>query len=89
MAAKTNVVPLQQASHWTIGLSLNNRGVPLGNLRNVRGVALVSRSAENSRAASCALVGGEEWALNFGASSSCRTGPQHTRATACLAYAKV
>jgi predicted P-loop ATPase len=29
------VVPLQQASHWTLGLSLNNRGVPLGNLRNV------------------------------------------------------
>ena len=28
------VVPLQ-ASHWTLGLSRNNRGAPLGNLRNV------------------------------------------------------
>jgi predicted P-loop ATPase len=29
------VVPLQQASHWMLGLTLNDRGVPLGNLRNV------------------------------------------------------
>jgi predicted P-loop ATPase len=29
------VVPLQQGSHWTLGLTLNNRGVPLGDLRNV------------------------------------------------------
>ena len=29
------VVPLQQADHWTLGLTLNNRGVPFGNLRNV------------------------------------------------------
>ena len=31
----TIVVPLQQGSHWTLGLTLNNRGVPLGDLRNV------------------------------------------------------
>jgi hypothetical protein len=24
------VVPLQQASHWMLGLTLNDRGVPLG-----------------------------------------------------------
>jgi hypothetical protein len=29
------VVPLQQGSHWTLGLTLNNRGVPFGNLRNI------------------------------------------------------
>jgi predicted P-loop ATPase len=29
------VVPLQQGSHWTLGLTPNNRGVPFGNLRNV------------------------------------------------------
>jgi hypothetical protein len=29
------VVPLQQASHGTLGPSRNNRGAPLGNLRNV------------------------------------------------------
>jgi predicted P-loop ATPase len=29
------VVPLQQGSHWTLGLTLNDRGVPFGNLRNV------------------------------------------------------
>ena len=29
------VVPLQQGSYWTLGLTPNNRGVPFGNLRNV------------------------------------------------------
>lgn len=29
------VVPLQQASHWTLGLTSNDRGAPFGNLRNV------------------------------------------------------
>jgi predicted P-loop ATPase len=29
------VVPIQREQHWTNGLMLNNRGVPLGNLRNV------------------------------------------------------
>ena len=29
------VVPLQQGSHWRLGLTLNNRGVPLGDLRNL------------------------------------------------------
>jgi predicted P-loop ATPase len=29
------VVPLQQGSHWALGLTLNDRGVPFGNLRNV------------------------------------------------------
>ena len=32
------VVPLQQGSHWTLGLTLNDRGVPFGNLRNWQGV---------------------------------------------------
>jgi predicted P-loop ATPase len=29
------VMPLQQLSRWMLGLKVNNRGVPLGNLRNV------------------------------------------------------
>ena len=29
------VVPLQQGGHWRLGLTLNSRGVPLGDLRNV------------------------------------------------------
>jgi hypothetical protein len=29
------VVPLTQGSHWALGLTLNDRGVPFGNLRNV------------------------------------------------------
>jgi predicted P-loop ATPase len=29
------VVPLQEGYHWTIGLTLNDRGAPVGNLRNV------------------------------------------------------
>ena len=31
----SSVVPLQQSSHWALGLTLNDRGVPFGNLRNV------------------------------------------------------
>jgi hypothetical protein len=29
------VLPFQSPSDWTRGLTRNNRGVPLGNLRNV------------------------------------------------------
>jgi predicted P-loop ATPase len=31
----TSVLPLQQKNYWTDGLTLNNRGVPVGNLLNV------------------------------------------------------
>jgi predicted P-loop ATPase len=34
-ATKRVVVPIQREEHWTDGLMLDNRGVPLGNLRNV------------------------------------------------------
>jgi hypothetical protein len=29
------IVSLPQAGYWTLGLSRNSRGVPLGNLRNI------------------------------------------------------
>jgi predicted P-loop ATPase len=34
-ATKRAVVPIQREEHWTDGLMRNDRGVPLGNLRNV------------------------------------------------------